>query len=253
MNDYIINVKSVSKTFKSGVFKKKYTHALNSVSLSIKKGEMFGLLGPNGAGKTTLLNVLSTQLLPDKGSVSIFGKDIVNLKHSELSDLKTRINMCSGNPNFPWSLTVVEVLKFYAMLYGCSYGECSDKIQKYIKLFELKKFCNIRYDRLSTGTKQRLALAKSLLNEPEILFLDEPTIGLDPDIAKKIRSRILEINKKQKITIIVTTHYMREAEELCERIAFIKDGRIKAIGTKERLKKMTHSKDLEEVFLDLAG
>ena len=161
--------------------------------------------------------------------------------------------MCSGNPNFPWSLTVYEVLKFYSMLYGCGPFACSNIIEENIKLFELEKYRNTRYDRLSMGTKQRLALAKSLLNEPEILFLDEPTIGLDPDIARKIRLRIAEINKKKKITIVLTTHYMKEAEQLCGRIAFIRDGRIKAIGTKKQLEKLTNKKNLEEVFLNLAS
>jgi len=253
MEKFAIRVENVSKTFKQGIFRPKYTEALTNVSLSVKYGEIFGLLGPNGAGKTTLLNILSSQLLPNSGKVSILGLDTNSMHMPDLKKLKMRINMCSGNPNFPWSLTVFEILKFYSMLYGCGPKECSNIIEENINLFELEKYRNIRYDRLSMGTKQRLALAKSLLNEPEILFLDEPTIGLDPDIARKIRLRIAEINKKKKITIVLTTHYMKEAEQLCGRIAFIKDGRIKAIGTKRQLEKLTKKKNLEEVFLNLVS
>ncbi len=252
MENKIIEVHGVRKNFSTGFFRKKINTALDGVSLFVRKGEIFGLLGPNGAGKTTLLNIISTQLLPDKGSVKMFGKETTGLSMHELSGLKSRINMCSGNPNFPWSLTVEEILKYYSMLYGCKLSACGNNVNALIKTFELEKYRAARYDRLSTGTKQRLALAKSMINKPEILLLDEPTIGLDPDIARKLRAKILEINKKTNTTIILTTHYMKEAEELCGRIAFIKNGKIKALGTKAELKKKTHAKDLEEVFMDLA-
>jgi ABC-2 type transport system ATP-binding protein len=248
----VIEVKNIRKKFTSGFFKKKVNTALNGISLTVNKGEIFGLLGPNGAGKTTLLNVISTQLLPDAGKVLMFGRETTKLSMHELATLKARINMCSGNPNFPWSLTVQEILKYYSMLYGFGIFASKDRVHELISAFELEKHRNSEYSRLSTGTKQRVALAKSMINAPEILLLDEPTIGLDPDISKKIRAKILEINKKTGTTIILTTHYMKEAEELCGRIAFIKDGKIKALGTKAELKRKTKTKDLEGVFLDLA-
>jgi ABC-2 type transport system ATP-binding protein len=160
--------------------------------------------------------------------------------------------MCSGNPNFPWSLTIREILKFYAMLYGLSGRRCREAVDRTVALLELGDLTGKRYDTLSTGTKQKLALAKALLNDPELLFLDEPTIGLDPDIAKKIRDLVRDIHGRNGITILITTHYMREAEELCERLAFIRDGEIKVVGSPAELRSMMHAKDLEEVFLELA-
>jgi ABC-2 type transport system ATP-binding protein len=244
-----LGVEEVFKTYKSGFFRKRRTEALKGVTLEVRKGEILGLLGPNGAGKTTLLNIFTMQLEADSGRVFALGKDITR---SVDNVIKTRINMCSGNPNFPWSLTVEETLIFYSLLYGLCLKARRDKVQEVIRMFELEKFAKTRYDELSTGGKQRLALAKSLLNDPEILFLDEPTIGLDPDMAKKVRELVLRIHKERKITIILTTHYMKEAEELCERIVFIKDGEIKAMGTKEELEAMTKTEDMEGVFLELA-
>ncbi|OGS20894.1 MAG: hypothetical protein A2252_00665 [Elusimicrobia bacterium RIFOXYA2_FULL_39_19] len=249
MENFGIITENIHKTFHSGFFIKRHTQALRGISLSVKKGEIFGILGPNGAGKTTFLNILSTQLLQDKGKVFILGKELTSHANNEL---KNKLNMCSGNPNFPWSLNVQEILKFYAMLYGQSFKQSRETADKYIAMFELEKFRKTRYDELSTGSKQRLSLAKSLINNPEILFLDEPTIGLDPDIASKIRKIILNLHKEREITILITTHYMKEAEELCERIAFIKDGQIKALGTRDELLSLTNSKDLEGFFLELA-
>ncbi len=247
--DYAIIAKSVYKTYHSGFLRKKLTRALQCVNLSIKEGEIFGLLGPNGAGKTTLLNIFSCQLLPDSGEVWLLGNEITR---QATTQLKTRLNMCSGNPNFPWSLTVEENLRFYSLLYGICRNDCKIMVEKCLNTFGLKNFRSTRYDELSSGNKQRLALAKALINNPEVLFLDEPTIGLDPDIARKIREEISNIHKEKKITIILTTHYMKEAEELCERIAFIKDGEIKALGTRDELLQITKRKDLEEAFLELA-
>jgi ABC-2 type transport system ATP-binding protein len=251
VDDYAVVVKSVSKTFTSGLVRKKYTHALKGVDLEVRRGEIFGLLGPNGAGKTTLLNVLSTQLVPDTGEVFILGQKLRRSLGAVERGLKGRMNMCSGNPNFPWSMTVREILIFYAMLYGVRKGRCGQVVDECVSMLDLGEYTNRRYDVLSTGTKQKLALAKSLLNGPEILFLDEPTLGLDPDIAARIRQLIRDIHEEKRITVLVTTHYMKEAEELCERIAFIKGGMIRATGTSAELKTMTHSRDLEEVFLEL--
>jgi len=249
VTDYVIVTKSVKKTFSSGLWKKKYTYALRGVDLAVKEGEIFGLLGPNGAGKTTLLNIFSGQLLPDAGQVWVLGEEIT--KYASIK-IKTRLNMCSGNPNFPWSLTVEENLKFYALLYGLCTNDCRRMVHNCLEMFELEEFRQTKYEQLSTGNKQKLALAKAFINKPEILFLDEPTLGLDPDIAKKIRELILQIRNENKVTIVLTTHYMKEAEELCERIGFIKDGEIKALGTKDELMQMTKSTNLEEAFLELA-
>lgn len=242
-----IEVDKISKTFYRGFPIRKKTKALDRVSLEIKKGELFGILGPNGAGKTTLLNILSTLLFPDEGEVKILGKDIF---HSH-TNIRKKLNMSSGNPNFPWSFTVEEILYFYGMLYGLKGNGLRKKVEDCIQWFGLGDFRKKRFDELSTGTKQKLSLAKSLLNDPEILFLDEPTVGLDPDIAYKIRNFIKGIHKEKEMTIILTTHYMHEAEIMCERIAFINKGRVVAIGTIDELKEQVKAKNLEEVFLEL--
>jgi len=245
-----IEMKSICKTYVSGFFAKRKTKALQDVNLAIRQGEIFGLLGPNGAGKTTLLNVLISQLLADSGELWIDGKNYT--KEFPVS-FKKKINMCSGNPNFPWCMTVQEILRFYSFLYGLCFSDCKMSVEKSIKMFELGKYADTRFDELSTGTKQRLALAKSLLNSPEILLLDEPTIGLDPDISVRIREFIKNLHRERNITIVLTTHYMKEAEELCDRVAFIKNGRILAMGTRVELQNLTRKNNLEEVFIELAN
>jgi len=138
--------------------------------------------------------------------------------------------MSSGNANFLWSLTVRENLHFYGMLYGLIGKRREEKVKRLIELFNLEEHLNVPFDQLSTGMKQRLSLAKSLLNDPVILFLDEPTVGLDPNISLRIREEIHEIQKKKGMTILLTTHNMREAEFLCDRIAFLKSGEILTVG-----------------------
>ncbi len=206
------------------------------------------MLGPNGAGKTTLLNVLSTLLLPDEGRVTILGESA--LAHPER--IRAKVNLCSGNANFAWSLTIRENLRFYAMLYGIKGKERETRINALIEAFALEKFADRRFDEVSTGTKQRMALAKSLLNNPQLLFLDEPTVGLDPDIAKRVREYIVAHHKKTGCTIVMTTHYMLEAQLLCQRIAFVREGRVLALGTPAELKASVNVADLEGVFLELA-
>ncbi len=217
-----IEAKGVKKFYKGKA-------VLKGVDIDIKAGEIFGLLGPNGAGKTTLISIFATLIVPDEGSVKVLGYDI--FKHSQ--KIRRMVNITSGNPNFPWSLTVKENLNYYAMLYGIPKSSRKKKVEELISLFELDEYENTRFDELSSGLKQRLNLAKSLINDPKILFLDEPTIGLDPDIAIKTRKLIKDIHEEKGITIVLTTHYMKEAEQLCDRIAFINRGRIISSGKKE--------------------
>lgn len=247
---YIIKIEKVTKMYASGIFKKRKVLALNGINLAIRQGEIFGILGPNGAGKTTLLNILMGQIIADEGNIEIMGQ---NTSRNLPDFIKEKMNMCSGNPNFPWSLTTYEALKFYGMLYGYYGAILKTKVENLIENFKLGRYRDTQYDELSTGNKQKLAMAKSLLNNPEILLLDEPTIGLDPDVAKRTRQFIEELHKNNKITILLTTHYMREAEELCSRIAFIKEGEIKALGTKDKLKSITKTKNLEEAFIALTN
>lgn len=248
-DESIIEIRDVTKIYRTGVFFPKKTIALKNVSLKIKYGEIFCLLGPNGAGKTTLLNILISQLMPDSGEVFIMKENVTN---GFPRWLKNKMNMCSGNPNFPWCMTVEEILKFYSLLYGLKKKDYEERIEKYLKILELERYRKTRFDELSTGTKQRLALAKALINEPEILLLDEPTVGIDPEVASKIRKFIKSLHEKRKMTILLTTHYMKEAEELSDRIAFINNGKVVAEGTPEELKTLLRKKDLEEVFIELA-
>ena len=228
-----IQAKGIHKTFHSGWWKKRRKEALRGVNLQIEEGEIFGILGPNGAGKTTFLSILSTLLLPDRGEIQILGIDGLRDGHR----IREKVNMSSGNANFLWSLTVRENLHFYGMLYGLIGKRREEKVKRLVELFNLEEHVNVPFDQLSTCMKQRLSLAKSLLNDPVILFLDEPTVGLDPNISLRIREEIREIQKKNKMTILLTTHNMREAEFLCDRIAFLKSGEILTVGAPEELKR----------------
>lgn len=238
-----IEAEGIFKTFRSGWMGKKKKEALKNIRLQIEEGEIFGILGPNGAGKTTLLSILSTLLLPDRGKIHILGIDVLQNGHQ----VREKVNISSGNSNFLWSLTVKENLHFYGMLYGLSGRRRGEKVEELIELFDLNEHLDVPFDRLSTGMKQRLSLAKSLLNDPEILFLDEPTVGLDPDVSARIREKILSIHQKRKMTILLTTHNMKEAEYLCQRLAFLKRGEILTIGAPADLKRMVRIGDLMRI------
>jgi ABC-2 type transport system ATP-binding protein len=227
-----IDARDVEKSFRSGFTGTRRTLALRGVSLTVPRGIIFGLLGPNGAGKTTLLSVLSTLLTPDRGSVQVLGLDVVR----EAAALRRRLNMASGRPSFLWSLRVGEIIAFYGRLYGLSGRTLERRVDSLIREYELEPYRRLPYNELSTGLKQRVALAKSLVNDPELLFLDEPTLGLDPDVSVRVRAHVAAL-RERGMTIVLTTHYMREAEELCDDVAFIKAGRILAHGTPDALKR----------------
>ena len=229
----VIDVANVSKKFKE---RGKEFHALRNVSFSVRKGEVFGLLGPNGAGKTTMLNIILSLLVQDSGDVSVFGKDIIKNRH-----LLEKMNNASGNTNFHWALRPRDVLRFYAMVYNVPKEKIEERINKLVKFFGLSDLENRKFYMLSTGEKMRLVLAKSLINKPQLLLLDEPTLGLDPDIAIRMREEIARINRKFKTTIVLTTHYMQEAEELADRIGFISRGSMVDIGKTEKIKSVQFS------------
>ncbi|PYM44816.1 MAG: ABC transporter ATP-binding protein [Candidatus Rokuibacteriota bacterium] len=241
-----IDAHDVTKTFKSGWLRPTRTAALRGVSLAVPRGAIVGLLGPNGAGKTTLLSILATLLTPDSGTVRVLGHDVVR----DAARLRRRLNMASGRPSFLWSLRVGEIVAFYGRLYGLSGQKLRRRVDELIELCELGANRRTPYSELSTGLKQRVALAKSLVNDPELLFLDEPTLGLDPDVSVRVRRHIADLRSQRGMTIVLTTHYMREADELCDEIAFIKEGRILARGTPGELKRRIRLGDVIALKLD---
>lgn len=230
---FAIEVENLRKTFVSGWVRKREKEALSGVDLTVPRGAFWCLLGPNGAGKTTFLSILSNLLTPEQGEVRILGMDI----RRKGPEIARRMNLSSGHANFLWSMTVRENIEYYAMLYGLPSKLRRNRIDELLHLFDLADFAAIRFEELSTGTKQKLSLAKSLVNDPELLLLDEPTVGLDPDVARRIRGTIARLHREKGTTILMTTHNMREAEMLSERIAFIKAGKIRAVGKPGELKR----------------
>jgi ABC-2 type transport system ATP-binding protein len=241
-----IDARHVMKTFRSGLLRRREVAALRGVSLTVPRGAIFGLLGPNGAGKTTLLSILTTLLTPDAGTVTVLGHDVVR----DAGRLRRRLNMASGRPSFLWSLRVAEIIAFYGRLYGLYGVQLRRRVDLLLEVCELVPYRRAQYNELSTGLKQRLALAKALVNEPELLFLDEPTLGLDPDFAARMRQHIVALRRDRGITIVLTTHYMREAEQLCDEVAFIKAGLILARGTPDELKRQIRIGDVIAFKLD---
>jgi len=238
-------VKNLKREYvvKRSIFGKpiKKIEALKGISFEVKKGEIFGLLGPNGAGKTTTIKILTTLLLPTSGQVYVLGYDVK--KHTK--EIRKRINLVMGGErNLYQRLSALENLEYFADLYGLPVRGRKEKILSLIEMVGLPRSrINDRVETYSKGMKQRLQIARALLNDPDVLFLDEPTVGLDPAGARALRELVKKIRKQGK-TVILTTHYMYEAEELCDRIAFLKEGSILMIDTPEALKK-AHSEHFE--------
>jgi ABC-2 type transport system ATP-binding protein len=216
----IIEVRNISKKFKD-------LQAIRNLSFSVEKGEIFGLLGPNGAGKSTTIKILTSQLRPDEGSASVLGLDPVK----DRDKIKEKIGVVFEDQNFYPRLSVEQNLLFFAELYGKGKREVLQALE-YVKLQHRKKE---EASKLSRGLKQRLMIARALLPDPEIIFLDEPTVGLDPHVAREIREIFRHLKNTGK-TIFLTTHYMEEADEMCSRVAFINQGSIVDLDTPDNLK-----------------
>ena len=208
--------------------------ALDGVSISIREGEIFGLLGPNGAGKTTILKILTTLLLPTSGEAYVGGFSVVK----EANKVRNIINLVSGGETPGYGiLTVSENLWFFSQLYGLPSSVAKEKIKRLTIDLDFRKYATTRMAKLSTGFKQRMSLARGLLNDPKILFLDEPTLGLDVLTAKRLRTYVIDWAKREKKgTILLTTHYMAEADEMCDRVAIINNGKILACDSPTALK-----------------
>ncbi|MBI4163751.1 MAG: ABC transporter ATP-binding protein, partial [Candidatus Aenigmarchaeota archaeon] len=223
-----VEIRNLSKIYK---VKKGNFFALKDINLTIEKGEIFGLLGPNGAGKTTLLSVLVGLLYPEKGEARVLGEEPYKNR-----DILEKMNFVSGGTRFHWSLHVVDILKYYGMAYNVPQNTIQKRIEELLKFFEISNIRNKKFAWLSTGERMRLILAKALLNRPEVLLLDEPTLGLDPDIAMKVRREIKKVNKRFGTTILLTSHYMNEVEQLSDRVGFIHRGKIVDVGSVEKVK-----------------
>ncbi len=231
-----IEVKNLVKTFRE---KGKTITAVNNISFKVSKGEIFGLLGPNGAGKSTTINILTGLLEKDSGTVKILGYE----PEKNWEYVKNNSNVATAYSWLSDVLTVRQNLRVYARIYGVRNPE--KRIDELLKMFELGKISDRRIIRLSSGENTRVVLCKGLINRPKVLFLDECTVGLDPDIAEKTRGIIKAYQKENDCTILFTSHYMYEVEELCDRIAFMSEGKIVRIDTSTNLKNLIKKHTVE--------
>lgn len=225
--------------------KKERVVAVDHIDFHIEEGELFGLLGPNGAGKTTTIKLLCTLLIPDEGTARVNGYDV--------SKQDEKVRECigvvtGGERGLYWRLTGRENLWFFAQLYNVPSDVAKKRIEKLLKLVELDKRADDQVEKYSRGMKQRLHVIRGLVNDPPILLMDEPTLGLDPASARVIRDFIKdELQRKQNKTVLLTTHYMEEADQLCDRIAIIDHGKIIALNTPEKLKKRIRKIDTIQI------
>ncbi|MAF80251.1 ABC transporter ATP-binding protein [bacterium] len=239
----IIEVKNLRKEFPA---KGKDAIAVDGISFGIERGSITGLLGPNGAGKTTTIQMMLDIITPTSGEIRIFGKNM----RKNREEILGKVNFSSPYVSMPYNLTVWENLATFARLYGVS--DLRGKISGLARQFEIEDLLPKKTSALSTGQMTRLSMVKSLLNDPKLLLLDEPTSSLDPDIADKTRKLLKKIQKERGITILYTSHNMAEIEELCDRIIFLQKGRIVDDGTPKQIIEKYGRKDLNEVFLHIA-
>ena len=235
-----VQIKNLTKTYKKFL-------AVNKINFEIKKNETIGLLGPNGCGKTTSIGMMLGLITPSAGEIIIDNKNLNSFKRDEIL---SRLNFASPYVELPKKLTVRQNLEIYGRLYGIS--NLSNRISEISSDLDIKNFFNRKTGELSSGQKNRVSLAKSLINKPEILLLDEPTASLDPDIGDFIRTYIQEYKKQNKVTILLASHNMNEVERLCDSIIMMRKGKIIDKGTCKNLITKHGRDNLEETFLKLA-
>ena len=239
MADAIIQVGSITKRFERIV-------AVDNVSFDVAAGSTTALLGGNGAGKTTTISILLGLLLPSSGRISIFGIDMLRRRYAALP----RMNFSSPYVDLPRRLTVRENLMVYARLYGLS--RPAARIAQLTEQLQIGELLHRQYGQLSAGQKTRVVLAKSLLNEPELLLLDEPTASLDPDTADYVRGLLEEYRGRTRATILLASHNMSEVERLCDDVLMLRAGRLVDRGTPQELLRRYGRRNMEEVFIDIA-
>ena len=246
-----IEVKDLRRIYKTniGVIRRKTKEivAVDGITFNVNRGELFGLLGPNGAGKTTMIKMLTTLLIPTGGTAKILGYDVVN----QANEIRSRIGFIfGGERGLYWRLSGIDNLRYFASLYHVDPEVTMKRIPQLLELVGLSDRGDEKVEGYSRGMKQRLHIARTLLHDPEILFLDEPTMGLDPVGGREIRQVIRDLQSEKK-TILLTTHYMFEADALCERVAVIDQGRIVALDTPDALKQVVS--DLSVIEIEVFG
>jgi len=246
-----IEVRDLRRIFKTtiGVVRRKIKEvvAVDGITFDVNRGELFGLLGPNGAGKTTTIKMLTTLLIPTGGTAKILGYDVVD----QANAIRARIGFIfGGERGLYWRLSGIDNLRYFASLYHVDPAVTKKRIPQLLELVGLSDRGEEKVEGYSRGMKQRLHIARTLLHDPEILFLDEPTMGLDPVGGREIRQVIRNLQSEKK-TILLTTHYMFEADALCERVAVIDRGRIVALDTPEALKHVV--RDLAVIEIEVFG
>lgn len=237
----IIEVNKLTKNFNG-------FRAVDKISFYVKQGEIFGFLGPNGAGKTTTINILTTLLTPTSGKAYINNCDLVK----EKDKVRECLGIIFQDPTLDLELTAYENLYFHGILYSIEEKILENRIKEVLNIVDLFEKRDLLVKTFSGGMKRRLEIARGLIHHPKILFLDEPTLGLDPQTRKNIWDYIVKMQKKEKITIFLTTHYLAETE-LCDNIAIIDHGRIQEIGTPQKLKEKYGKDTVEEIFLSITG
>jgi ABC-2 type transport system ATP-binding protein len=240
-SDTIIEVSDLTKFYRD-------FPAVNHISFEVKRGEIFGFLGPNGAGKTTTIKILTGLIQPTEGTATIHGKDI----RTHIVEIKKTIGVVTEDSNLYDELSVFDNLRFVGQLYGVSQGEREKRIGELLKRFDLESKGKAKFATLSKGMKRKVTIAAALIHSPQVLFLDEPTTGLDVLSGRILRSMIKEL-KALGVTIFLTTHYIEEAEQLCDRVAILVNGTIKTVDTPKNLIAATNSKNLEEAFIEITG
>jgi ABC-2 type transport system ATP-binding protein len=245
--EVVIDVKGLVRTYhsSSGLLHQKRTEtvAVDHIDLEVRRNELFGLLGPNGAGKTTTIKVLTTLLLPTEGSVRILGYDVVR----QSMEVRRRIGLIlGGERGLYYRISARQNLRYFADIYGVPLSVRERRIAEVLEKVGLTDKADIRVEDYSRGMKQRLHIAKGIIHDPELIFMDEPTIGLDPQAAREARDMTKALVKDGK-TIMLTTHYMFEADEICDRLAIISNGRIKGLGSPYSMKDAVRNDTVIEV------
>jgi len=240
----MIHVEHVSKRFSD--FRRGSVVALEDVSFDVKPGEIFGLLGPNGAGKTTCLRVLSTVLKPTSGVATVAGYDVL----TQAAEVRARIGFMSGNTGIYDRMTAWELVEYFARLYGMEEPRLSQRLDEVFTKLQMQEFRDVLGSKMSTGMKQKVSIARTIVHNPPVLIFDEPTTGLDVLVARAVLDNIEQLRGQGKC-IVFSTHIMREVEKLCDRVAIIHKGRILAAGTPQELIERFGQSDFEELFFDL--